>query len=45
VSDRLVALLEDDGARTAMAMASRSRAVAEFDYSVLVARLRESLQA
>jgi phosphatidylinositol alpha-1,6-mannosyltransferase len=45
VADRLVALLEDDSARTAMAMASRSRAVREFDYSVLVSRLRESLHA
>ena len=45
VAGRLIALLEDDRARAAMAMASRARAVAEFDYSVLVARLRESLQA
>ena len=43
-ADRLVALLEDDRARSAMAMASRARAVAEFDYSVLVSRLRDSLQ-
>mgnify|MGYP003333089452 CR=1 FL=1 len=45
VAGRLIALLEDDRARAAMAMASRARAVSEFDYSVLVARLRESLQA
>ena len=45
VVERLTALLEDDRARGAMAMASRARAVAEFDYSVLVARLRTTLQA
>ncbi|MGA1332112.1 MAG: glycosyltransferase family 4 protein [Ilumatobacteraceae bacterium] len=45
VADRLVALLEDDRARSTMAMASRARAVTEFDYSVLVSRLRKSLQA
>jgi phosphatidylinositol alpha-1,6-mannosyltransferase len=45
VAERLVALLADDRARTSMGMASRARVVTEFDYAVLVSRLRESLQA
>jgi hypothetical protein len=32
-------LLTNSSLRTSMGMAARSRAVAEFDYSVLVARL------
>ena len=45
VARRLEALLEDDATRNRMAMASRSRASTEFDYSVLVARLRACLEA
>ena len=43
VAQRLEHLLSDPAAHRAMAMASRARAVAEFDYSVLVARLRAGL--
>jgi phosphatidylinositol alpha-1,6-mannosyltransferase len=43
VTQRLEHLLSDPAAHRAMAMASRARAVAEFDYSVLVARLRAGL--
>ena len=43
VAERLTTLLRDNAVRNAMAMASRARAVAEFDYGVLVARLRGAL--
>ena len=39
VADALRSLLSDDARRAAMARASRARAVAEFDYAVLSARL------
>ena len=40
---RLAALLDDDARRVAMGMAARERAVAEFDYGVLAARLGATL--
>lgn len=43
VVERLDALLGDDATRSRMAMASRARAVAEFDYDVLAARLAAAL--
>ena len=43
VAERLGALLGDSSRRNQMAMASRVRAVAEFDYGVLVARLAAAL--
>ena len=45
VAERLEHVLTDGVAHSAMAMASRARAVAEFDYSVLAARLRAGLAA
>ena len=45
VSDRLRQLLGDSSMRNAMAMASRTRAVSEFDYGVLVKRLATALRA
>jgi phosphatidylinositol alpha-1,6-mannosyltransferase len=45
VSDRLRQLLGDSSMRNAMAMASRTRAVNEFDYGVLVKRLATALRA
>lgn len=44
VAQRLSALLGDASLRTRMGMAARARAVAEFDYAVLVGRLRAALQ-
>ena len=44
VAARLSALLGDSATRTSMGMAARVRAVSEFDYSVLVARLTAVLQ-
>lgn len=44
VAARLAALLGDSATRTSMGMAARVRAVGEFDYSVLVARLTAVLQ-
>lgn len=43
VAERLRRLLGDPARRTAMGMAARERAVAEFDYGVLVARLAAAL--
>lgn len=45
VAARLSTLLGDSAIRTAMGMAARARAVGEFDYSVLVARLATVLQS
>ncbi len=45
VAARLSTLLGDSAIRTAMGMAARARAVGEFDYSVLVARLAAVLQS
>lgn len=45
VAQRLSTLLKDSALRTTMGMAARARSVAEFDYSVLVGRLRIALQA
>ena len=45
VAVRLSALLGDSTTRTSMGMAARARAVGEFDYSVLVARLATVLQS
>jgi phosphatidylinositol alpha-1,6-mannosyltransferase len=44
VAQRLEQLLSDPVAHRAMAMASRARAVAEFDYSVLASHLATALQ-
>ena len=44
VAARLSALLGDSTTHTSMGMAARARAVGEFDYSVLVARLTAMLQ-
>ena len=44
VAARLSSLLSDSPLRIAMGMAARERAVAEFDYAVLVARLSALLQ-
>ena len=41
---RLRQLLGDSSTRNTMGMAARSRAVAEFDYAVLVTRLSNALQ-
>lgn len=43
VTERLVNLLSDANVRASMGMAARARAVAEFDYSVLVKRLETAL--
>ena len=43
VAERLLRVLSDTSVRTSMGMAARARAVAEFDYSVLVGRLRAAL--
>jgi len=45
VAARLSALLGDSTTCTSMGMAARARAVGEFDYSVLVARLTAMLQS
>lgn len=45
VARRLQELLADASRRNSMGMASRSRAVSEFDYSVLVNRLAAALRA
>jgi phosphatidylinositol alpha-1,6-mannosyltransferase len=45
VAERLSSLLNDSPLRIAMGMAARERAVGEFDYSVLVARLAAVLQS
>ena len=45
VAERLSSLLSDSPLRIAMGMAARERAVGEFDYSVLVARLAAVLQS
>ena len=45
VAESLRSLLSDSARRNEMAMASRTRAVNEFDYSVLVARLAAALRA
>ncbi|MGA1638366.1 MAG: glycosyltransferase, partial [Ilumatobacteraceae bacterium] len=45
VAERLSFLLKDANLRTRMGMAARARAVAEFDYSVLAARLANALRA
>ena len=45
VAARLSTLLGESATRTSMGMAARVRAVAEFDYSVLVARLTAVLQS
>lgn len=45
VAERLSSLLSDSPLRIAMGMAARERAVGEFDYSVLVARLAAMLQS
>ena len=45
VAARLSTLLGDSTIRTSMGMAARARAVGEFDYSVLVARLAAVLQS
>ena len=45
VAARLSTLLGDSTIRTSMGMAARARAVGEFDYSVLVARLVAVLQS
>ena len=45
VAERLSSLLSDSPLRIAMGMAARERAVGEFDYSVLVARLAATLQS
>ena len=45
VAARLSTLLGDSATRTSMGMAARARAVGEFDYSVLVARLAAMLQS
>ena len=45
VAERLRVLLGDSSRRNQMAMASRKRAVAEFDYGVLVARLAAALHS
>ncbi|MFZ9924048.1 MAG: glycosyltransferase family 4 protein [Ilumatobacteraceae bacterium] len=44
VAERLSFLLKDANVRTRMGMAARARAVAEFDYSVLAARLANALR-
>ncbi|MFZ8966201.1 MAG: glycosyltransferase family 4 protein, partial [Ilumatobacteraceae bacterium] len=44
VAERLSFLLKDANLRTRMGMAARARAVAEFDYSVLAARLANALR-
>jgi len=44
VAERLRQLLGDSARRNAMGMAARERAVAEFDYGVLVARLATALR-
>lgn len=44
VAERLRQLLSDSTLRNAMAMASRTRAVGEFDYGVLVRRLATALR-
>ena len=44
VAERLSSLFSDSRRRIAMGMAARERAVAEFDYAVLVARLSALLQ-
>lgn len=44
VAERLRQVLSDSTLRNAMAMASRTRAVAEFDYGVLVQRLATALR-
>ena len=44
VAERLSSLFSDSRLRIAMGMAARERAVAEFDYAVLVARLSALLQ-
>lgn len=44
VAERLRQLLSDSTLRNAMAMASRTRAVSEFDYGVLVRRLATALR-
>lgn len=44
VAERLSSLLANSSLRTSMGMAARARAVAEFDYSVLVARLATALR-
>jgi phosphatidylinositol alpha-1,6-mannosyltransferase len=44
VAERLSFLLKDANLRTRMGMAARARAVAEFDYSVLAARLASALR-
>lgn len=44
VAERLRQLLSDSSLRNAMAMASRTRAVGEFDYGVLVRRLATALR-
>jgi phosphatidylinositol alpha-1,6-mannosyltransferase len=43
-AERLSHLLTNSSLRTSMGMAARSRAVAEFDYSVLVGRLAAALR-
>jgi phosphatidylinositol alpha-1,6-mannosyltransferase len=43
VAKSLATLLDDDTARARMGAAARERAVAEFSYDVLVARLRPAI--
>jgi len=44
IAERLSLLLTNSTLRTSMGMAARARAVAEFDYSVLVSRLATALR-
>ena len=44
VAEALAALLDDDERRAQMGRAARARAVEQFDYDVLAARLHEALQ-
>ena len=44
LADRIATILDDDALRASMREASRSRAVAEFEYDVLSARLADVLQ-
>jgi phosphatidyl-myo-inositol dimannoside synthase len=45
VCDALASLLENPGLRTRMGEAARHRAVAEFSYDILAARLRDAIDA
>lgn len=44
LADRITRILDDEGLRTSMAAASRTRAVSDFDYGVLAGKLGDVLQ-